>query len=112
MPALSEWRQVVAVLMIVVGFSISNLLSFIPESKFLRTASAMRFLRPASPYLADSSILVAIGMALTSGTAVNLAADRIARVGGRSRLRRPKRALVALSLQFGLGSILVAILAL
>jgi hypothetical protein len=105
-------RQVIAVLVIVVVFSIFNSMSFVPESEYTRKAVAAALWHSASPYLAASFVVVAFGMALTSGAAVNIAADCIARAVSRTRTKRPKQVLVGLSVQFGLGSILMAVVAL
>lgn len=105
-------RQVIAVLTIMVVFSISDSVTFAPTFEIAQQTSAAEIWRSASLCLASCFVLVAFGLALTSGPTVNLAASRIAQIVGKSRLRRPKQLLVALSIQFGLGSILVAILAL
>jgi hypothetical protein len=105
-------RQVIGVLVIVVLFSISSATSFPSDVETTLGSVVSPSWRFASPYLAASFVIIAFGIALTSGLNVNLAADRIALATGKARLRRPKQLLMGLSVQFGLGSILASVLAL
>jgi hypothetical protein len=105
-------RQVIGVLVIVMLFSIFDTSFVSSKVEITQEASAAPIWHAASPYLAASFVLVAFGIALTSGVSVNLAADRMARLVARVGLRHPKQVLVGLSAQFGFGSILMAILAL
>lgn len=105
-------RQVVAVLVLAIVFSIFDIFSFGPASEFARETSAAPFWHFAFPYLASSFVLVAVGVALTSSAAVDLAANRIVRAVSSIRMGRRRQVLVGLSVQFGLGSVLAAVLAL
>lgn len=105
-------RQVVAVLTIMLLFRFFETFSASSTDEFLASRNALQSWHLAFPYLSASFILLAYGIALTSGRSVNLAAGRIALAVGKIRMKRSKQLLMGLSVQFGLGSIVTAVLAL
>lgn len=105
-------RQAAAVLALVLVFTAFESPSFGPTKKIAQQLGVDPSWHSASPYLAASFVLVALGMALTSGASIDITADRIARTVGRTRVKHQKQVLIGLSVQLGLGSILIAVLAL
>ncbi|MGA8885795.1 MAG: hypothetical protein WB489_03915 [Pseudolabrys sp.] len=65
-----------------------------------------------TPLLSWGCLLVAFGFALTSGRSIEVTARRIRRGSDLSQVGGPKHVLMALTAQFGLAAILLAILAL
>jgi hypothetical protein len=65
-----------------------------------------------TPLLPWGCLLVAFGFALTSGRSIEVTARRIRRGSDLFQLVGPKHVLMALTAQFGLAAILLAILAL
>ena len=92
-------RQLAALVVFTLGLSLT---AQITENSWLST----------TPLLPWGCLLVAFGFALTSGRSIEVTARRIRRGSDLFQVVGPKHVLMALTIQFGLAAILLAILAL